>query len=80
MRWLHGAVFQVSGYIRQGFRQAVDKDLAKFFDTVDHDGLMQRVARKVKDKRVLSCSASTCVPGPWLTHCFIFLGHDSSAA
>lgn len=53
-RSAHGAVYKVRGYIRQGFRQAVDMDLAKFFDTVDHDVLMQRVSRKVKDKRVLA--------------------------
>ena len=32
---------------------AVDTDLSKFFDTVDHDVLMCRVSRKVHDKRVL---------------------------
>jgi RNA-directed DNA polymerase len=32
---------------------AVDIDLSKFFDTVNHDVLMHRVARKVSDKRVL---------------------------
>lgn len=53
-RSAHDAVYKVRGYIRQGLRQAVDMDLAKFFDTVDHDVLMQRVARKVKDKRVLA--------------------------
>lgn len=53
-RSAHGAAYKVRGYIRQGFRQAVDMDLAKFFDSVDHDVLMQRVARKVKDKRVLA--------------------------
>ena len=53
-RSAHDAVYKVRDYIRQGFRQAVDMDLAKFFDTVDHDVLMQRVARKVKDKRVLA--------------------------
>ena len=39
--------------IGKGYRIAVDTDLSKFFDTVDHDILMVRVARKVKDKRVL---------------------------
>jgi len=29
---------------------AVDMDLSKFFDTVNHDVLMRRVARKVRDK------------------------------
>jgi RNA-directed DNA polymerase len=53
-RSAHDAVYKVRGTIRQGFRWAVDMDLAKFFDTVDHDALMHRVARKVKDKRVLA--------------------------
>ena len=34
-------------------RWVVDMDLEKFFDRVNHDILMSRVARKVKDKRVL---------------------------
>ena len=53
-RSAHNAVYKVQDYIRQGYRQAVDMDLAKFFDTVVHDVLMERVARKVKDKRVLA--------------------------
>jgi len=48
------AVRQVREYIRQGYRIAVDIDLAKFFDTVNHDLLMHLVSRKVHDKRVLS--------------------------
>ncbi len=47
------AVRKVRGYIREGYRYAVDMDLSKFFDTVDHDVLMHRVARRVCDKRVL---------------------------
>ncbi len=38
-------------------------DLEKFFDRVNHDVLMARVARKVKDKRVLRRSAATYSPG-----------------
>lgn len=53
-RSAHNAVYKVQDSIRQGYRQAVDMDLAKFFDTVVHDVLMVRVARKVKDKRVLA--------------------------
>jgi RNA-directed DNA polymerase len=53
-RSAHNAVYKVQDYIRQGYRQAVDLDLAKFFDTVVHDVLMVRVARRVKDKRVLA--------------------------
>jgi RNA-directed DNA polymerase len=47
------AVQRAQGYIREGHRWVVDLDLEKFFDRVNHDILMSRVARKVKDKRVL---------------------------
>ncbi len=49
----HQAVYQVREYIRQGHRMAVDMDLAGFFDSVDHDVLMHRVAQKICDKRLL---------------------------
>jgi group II intron reverse transcriptase/maturase len=49
----HDAVKQAQRYIRDGLRWVVDMDLEKFFDRVNHDMLMARVARKVTDKRVL---------------------------
>lgn len=49
----HDAVKQAQRYIQGGLRWVVDMDLEKFFDRVNHDVLMARVARKVKDKRVL---------------------------
>jgi group II intron reverse transcriptase/maturase len=49
----HDAVIQSQSYIQEGFRWVVDMDLAKFFDRVNHDMLMARVARKVTDKGVL---------------------------
>jgi RNA-directed DNA polymerase len=52
-RSAHDAVYQIREYIREGYRVAVDMDLSKFFDTVNHDVLMHRVARKVRDKRIL---------------------------
>jgi RNA-directed DNA polymerase len=52
-RSAHDAVKQVRTYIQQGYRLAVDVDLSKFFDTVNHDVLMHRLARRVSDKRVL---------------------------
>lgn len=52
-RSAHHAVYKAREYIRAGYRIAVDVDLSKFFDTVDHDVLMHRVARKIRDKRVL---------------------------
>ena len=47
------AVKQVQRIIRSGRRWCVDMDLSKFFDRVQHDVLMARVARKVRDKRLL---------------------------
>ena len=52
-RSAHNAVYRVRDFIRKGYRVAVDADLSKFFDTVDHDVLMCRVARKIQDKRLL---------------------------
>ena len=49
----HGAVKQVHGYIRDGYRWAVDIDLAKFFDRVDHRKLMGLLARKLSGDSVL---------------------------
>ena len=47
------AVKQVQGIIKTGRRFAVDVDLSKFFDRVDHDLLMTHLGYKVKDKRLL---------------------------
>lgn len=47
------AVKKAQGYIQEGFDWVVDIDLEKFFDKVNHDILMARVARKVKDKKIL---------------------------
>ncbi len=52
-RSAHGAVLRAREHITAGYRWVVDLDLAKFFDRVNHDILMSRVARRVKDKRVL---------------------------
>jgi RNA-directed DNA polymerase len=49
----HQAVRTARGYVRAGKRFVVDLDLEKFFDRVNHDILMSRVARQVKDERVL---------------------------
>jgi RNA-directed DNA polymerase len=52
-RSAHDAVRRVRAILDEGYTWVVDIDLAKFFDRVNHDVLMSRVARKVKDKRVL---------------------------
>jgi RNA-directed DNA polymerase len=49
----HGAVRQVKGFIEAGYPVAVDVDLSKFFDRVNHDILMSRLSRHVADKRLL---------------------------
>jgi len=52
-RSAHQAVKKVLRLIQRGYAYAVDIDLEKFFDTVNHDVLMNRVSRKVSDKGVL---------------------------
>jgi len=52
-RSAHGAAKQVQRTIRRGYRYAADIDLSKFFDRVQHDVLMARVARRVDDKLLL---------------------------
>ena len=47
------AVQQARCYVEAGYRWVVDLDLEAFFDRVNHDILMSRVARVVKDKRIL---------------------------
>jgi RNA-directed DNA polymerase len=52
-RSAHQAVEQAQQYIQQGYDWVVDLDLEKFFDRVNHDVLMSRVARRISDKRML---------------------------
>jgi RNA-directed DNA polymerase len=47
------AIQKAQEYVQAGYEWVVDIDLEKFFDQVNHDMLMARVARVVKDKRVL---------------------------
>jgi RNA-directed DNA polymerase len=52
-RSAHQAVERAREHVAAGYRWVVDMDLEKFFDRVNHDILMSRVARRVKDKRIL---------------------------
>ena len=52
-RSAHQAVAAAQAYVVSGYEHVVDIDLAKFFDRVNHDRLMARVAKRVTDKRVL---------------------------
>lgn len=47
------AINKAKEYMEQGYKWVVDIDLAKYFDTVNHDKLMALIAREIKDKRVL---------------------------
>lgn len=53
-RGAHDALRQASQYVAEGRSIVVDLDLEKFFDRVQHDVLMARVSRKVRDQRVLA--------------------------
>jgi group II intron reverse transcriptase/maturase len=52
-RRAHDAVLQAQRHVQDGYRVVVDVDLEKFFDRVNHDILMERLARQVADKAVL---------------------------
>ena len=52
-RSAHQAILQAKKYQQEGRKYVVDMDIEKFFDEVNHDILMSRIARKVKDKQIL---------------------------
>jgi RNA-directed DNA polymerase len=49
----HDAIRKYREYVQSGLRYVIDIDLSKFFDRVNHDRLLARLATRVKDKRVL---------------------------
>jgi RNA-directed DNA polymerase len=52
-RRAHDAVLDAQRYVQDGYRVVVDVDLEKFFDRVNHDILMARLARRIADRAVL---------------------------
>ncbi len=52
-RSAHQALLQAGEYVKEGRVIVVDMDLEKFFDRVNHDILMARLARRIDDKRLL---------------------------
>lgn len=52
-RSAHQAVLQARSYVQAGKRMVVDIDLEKFFDRVNHDILMSKLAKEIGDKRLL---------------------------
>ena len=53
MRRAHDAIAEIHLYGTQGYRWVLDADIEACFDSIDHTALMDRVRRRVKDKRVL---------------------------
>lgn len=52
-RGAHDAILKAREYVSEGFGIVVDLDLEKFFDRVNHDILMFRLAKRIGDKRLL---------------------------
>jgi group II intron reverse transcriptase/maturase len=52
-RSAHGAIREAQRYVQEGRRIVVDVDLERFFDRVNHDVLMGKLARKIGDRRIL---------------------------
>lgn len=68
-RSAHQAIDQARRYVREGYNHVVDIDLADFFNRVNHDILMSKVARHVSDKRVLRLIRSYLNAGVLLNGC-----------
>lgn len=52
-RRAHGALQQVRDSLQQGRRQVYDADLSSYFDTIDHDKLLEKLQRRITDRSVL---------------------------
>jgi RNA-directed DNA polymerase len=52
-RSAHDAIFKSQQYIKEERKYSIDIDLEKYFDTVNHDKLMSKLARNIRDQRVL---------------------------
>lgn len=65
------AVKQAQAYIKEGYRFVVDMDLEKFFDKVNHDILMAKIARLVADKRILKLIRGYLQAGVMVNGCRI---------
>ncbi len=55
-RAAHGAIRQVKAFVKSGYRVAVELALEKFFDMLNHDVLMSRIARQVTRETYVPCT------------------------
>lgn len=69
-RSAHQALDKCRGIITGGYKYAVDMDLEKFFDTVDHSKLVEVLSRTVKDGRVVSLIHKYLDAGVMVRHKF----------
>ncbi len=63
------AVLMAKSYLLSGYKDIVDIDLSKFFDRVNHDRLMSRLATKIKDKRLLKLIRKYLISGIMINGC-----------
>ena len=68
----HDAVLKAKSYLLSGYKHIVDMDLSKFFDRVNHDRLMSRLATKIKDKRVLKLIRKYLTAGIMINGCVTY--------
>ena len=64
-RSAHDAMFKVMSEADQGYVWAVDMDLEKFFDTVNHSRLIRKLSTRIKDGRVISLITRMLKSGVW---------------
>lgn len=64
-RSAHDAIFKVMSEADQGYVWAVDMDLEKFFDTVNHSRLIRKLSTRIKDGRVISLITRMLKSGVW---------------
>lgn len=65
-RSAHDAIFKVMSEADQGYVWAVDMDLEKFFDTVNHSRLIRKLSARIKDGRVISLITRMLKSGVWI--------------
>jgi len=67
----HQAIEQAKRHVEDGYTYVVDIDLSKFFDEVNHDRLMSRLATRIQDKRVLKLIRAYLNSGILVGECLV---------
>lgn len=67
----HQAVKRAQDYIKQGYNYVIDMDLEKFFNTVNHDILMSKLAKEIGDKRILKLIRNYLQAGIMMNGCCV---------